>query len=231
MGGELSTIPASAAPAAPGGKGTRQPTISRTTEPQPLTQPQLQPQPQLQLSQSARSTTLGFAGYPAPVTGPPSPGPTSPTVTRVMSPSPATTSSFQLVEQPHQLALIRNTQWVCQVCDGDSTGHTYVCGMCDLAGHHDCLNGDYVQDFYFCRQCLSSAHEQWRRYSARQQETRWITRIQSQLTAWQPAAITTTGVMGAVGVAIGSAVKVAASGSAALVRGAAEGVRRLDDDR
>ena len=114
-------------------------------------------------------------------------------------------------------------QYACEVCHGACDAEVIVCAFCNVAGHEGCIRPTYLEGYAFCSTCTPRARTQWERAQLAQQQERWTTRLASQISGWRSAVATTTGAMGAAGVAIGGVSSMMVGGTVALVRGAVQG--------
>ena len=83
---------------------------------------------------------------------------------------------------------------------------------------------ELVGDYAFCNLCSQWAIEQYSNHVTEVQRSRWRTRLAKQLATWKETAMTTTGVAGTLGLAIGSGVAMVGQGTAAFIKGTIEGI-------
>ena len=152
-------------------------------------------------------------------------------VARVMSPNGETDHQLALLPPApahhHEMqawGLHTSGGMTCEVCSG-SVAEVWVCSACYMAVHPQCLDAVVIEGYAFCRRCKSWAMEQHSLHTTELQKQRWRNRLASQLTTWREVTITTTGALGTVGMALGSAGAMIAGGTTALVRGAIAGAQ------
>eukprot|EP00959_Pyramimonas_sp_CCMP1952_P452987 9467492-Pyramimonas_sp.AAC.1 len=115
------------------------------------------------------------------------------------------------------------TTLYCEVCMM-AAHDLYVCSACYRSGHHGCLKVEVVGEWAFCERCSPWAISQYSNFNTDVQRQMWSTRLARQLASWKETAVTTQGVASAVGPALGSGVAMMGQGTAAFVKGAAEGI-------
>ena len=171
--------------------------------------------------------------------------------TRVMSPTPTLTMALEPQQQyEQQLALsqqthssgrsalgcntivgmevemwgLRSGNMPCERCNSPCID-VFVCNACYRSGHAQCLNIQAIDGFGFCSDCLPWALQQKSRHVTAQEQAKWTGRLSAQLAAWRESTVTATGVLGAIGLAVGGAGAMAASGTHAFLTGMVQGAR------